>query len=229
MDGAAARHHVSRQVVDAVAEALLLTPAERRHLFELAGQPPPPDNGRPGRRVVGAELRALVRTLDPNPAYVMERCWDLLVYNTAYAGLVGGLDHPDEAERNGIWLLITRPAMRTLLVDSAGEAQQLIGQFRAVSGARTDLPRVASLVAGLTRASPDFARMWAAHAITAFTPSRKRFHHPVAGPLTLDYVKLGALDDPDQSLLTFLPADPATAARLPTLLACADRQMAAPM
>lgn len=132
--------------------------------------------------------------------------------------LVGGLDHLDDAERNGIWLLFTRPAMRTLLADWTGEAQQLIGQFRAANGARTDHPRVRALIDGLQQASPDFTRMWAEHPIREFAPARKHFHHPAAGPLTLDYIKLAALEDPDQHLLTFMPAEPGTAARLPELL-----------
>lgn len=217
---------VSRQVVDALARSLLLTAAERRHLFTLAGQPLPPESS-PGRPVVGAVLHALVSTLDPNPAYVMDQCWDLLTYNRAYDALVGGLDHLDEAERNGIWLLFTRPAMRTLLVDWTGEAQQLIGQFRAVNGARTDHPRVRTLIEGLA-AQPDFARMWAEHPICAFAPARKHFHHPAVGPLTLDYVKLATLEDPDQHLLTFVPADRDTAARLPELLAHANPHPTSP-
>jgi len=218
---------VSRQVVDALARSLLLTVAERRHLFTLADQPLPPESS-PGRPVVGAVLRALVTTLDPNPAYVMDQCWDLLTYNRAYDALVGGLDHLDEAERNGIWLLFTRPAMRALLADWTGEAQQLIGQFRAANGARTDHPRVRALIDGLQQASPDFARMWAAHPIRGFAPARKHFHHPALGPLTLDYVKLAALENPDQHLLTFVPANPDTAARLPELLAHASPHPTSP-
>ena len=212
---------VSRQVIDALARSLLLTAAERRHLFTLAGQTLPPESS-PGRPVVGAVLHALVNTLDPNPAYVMDQCWDLLTYNRACDTLVGGLDHLDETERNGIWLLFTRPAMRTLLADWTGEAQQLIGQFRAANGARTDHPRVRALIDGLQQASPDFARMWAEHPIRGFAPARKHFHHPALGPLTLDYVKLAALEDPDQHLLSFVPADPDTAGRLPDLLAHAS-------
>ncbi len=212
---------VSRQVIDALARTLLLTAAERRHLFTLAGQPLPLESS-PRRPVVGATLRALVTTLDPNPAYVMDQCWDLLTYNRAYDALVGGLDHLDQAERNGIWLLFTRPGMRTLLADWSGEAHQLIGQFRAANGARTDHPRVRALTEGLAQASPDFARMWAEHPIRGFAPARKHFHHPALGPLTLDYVKLAALEDPDQHLLTFMAADRDTAARLPELLAHAS-------
>ena len=45
-------------------------------------------------------LRRLVRTLRPNPAYVINPWWDLLVYNDAYAALLGGLDDRPPTERN---------------------------------------------------------------------------------------------------------------------------------
>jgi len=70
--------------------------------------------------------------------------------------------------------------------------------------------------------------MWAAHPIRGFAPARKHFHHPALGPLTLDYVKLAALEDPDQHLLTFVPANPDTAARLPELLAHASPHPTSP-
>ncbi len=108
--------------------------------------------------------------------------------------------------------------MRSLLVDWKGEAQQAIGQFRAANGARSNHPRVRELVDGLTENSSDFARMWAEHHIRGFASSRKHFQHPVVGDLAFDYAKLASVEDSDQHLLTFMPADRETADRLPRLL-----------
>jgi transcriptional regulator with XRE-family HTH domain len=60
---------VSRQVLDRLAGSLRLAPAERGHLFTLAGLSLPTEN--PGRPQVDATLRRLLDTLDPNPAYVV--------------------------------------------------------------------------------------------------------------------------------------------------------------
>lgn len=195
----------SRQVLDSLARALRLTPAERRHLFILSGAPLPA--GPRGRATtVSPTLRALVRTINPNPASVISHQWDLLAYNSAYERLVGGLDQLPEEERNSIWLLFTRPDMRTLLVDWQREARAVLGQFRAAAGQHPDDPRTAELVTALTAASPAFATMWSQHPIQAFTPSTKKFRHPSAGRIDLNYAKLTVAEEPGQHLLVFLPA-----------------------
>jgi transcriptional regulator with XRE-family HTH domain len=197
---------VSRQVLESLSGALRLTPAERRHLFALAGVALPDEPAR--RATVNPTLRALVDTLEPNPAHVINACWDLLAYNRAYERLVGGLDElPDEA-RNSIWLLFTRPAMRTLLVDWQREAREIMGQFRASAGRNPDDPRTAALISALTETSPTFAAMWSEHPIQSFTPATKHFLHPRAGRVDVNYTKLAVADDPTQHLVVFLPVTP---------------------
>ena len=218
---------VSRQVVDALARALRLTPAERRHLFALTGQPLPAESI--GRPQVGPILRALVNQLNPNPAYVIDDYWNILAWNRAQDRLVGGLDHLAEEECNTIWLLFTRPAWRQLLCDWAEEARRLVGQFRAVAGQHADEPRVHALVEGLHAASLEFRELWADHPIQAFTPARKQFQHPLVGRLTLDYVKLAPVENPSLHLVTYLPADAVTAARLDELAGTAGALAAAPL
>lgn len=122
---------VSRQVLDAVARALQLPATERRYLFALAGEPLPAD---PAPAPVSPTLQRLVDSLDPNPAYLVNPCYDILAWNRAEAGLIGDPARLPDAERNTIWLLFTDPAMRTLLVDWRGEAQRLLAQYRAAAG-----------------------------------------------------------------------------------------------
>lgn len=74
-------HAVSPDVLDALAHALKLDRAERSHLFTLAGlrvqrsDPPAP-------RVTPA-LRALLVALEPNPAYLLDRAWNMVAWNEA--------------------------------------------------------------------------------------------------------------------------------------------------
>lgn len=208
---------VSRQVLDSLASALRLSSAERSHLFVLAGSPLPAEPGRHG--TVPATLRALVDTLDPNPAHVINSSWDLLAYNRGYANLVGGLDDLPDEERNSIWLLFTRPSMRTLLVDWQREAREILGQFRASAGKNPGNQRIAALVDALLAESPTFASMWSAHPIQAFASATKHFSHPEAGRVDLNYTKLTVAEDPDQHLVVFLPVTPQDAARLAELCA----------
>ncbi len=195
---------VSRQVLDSLARALLLTAAERRHLFTLAGAALPVEPMQ--RTTVNPTLRALVDTLDPNPAHLINPCWDLLAYNRAYEMLVGGLDHLPEEERNSIWLLFTRPSMRTLLVNWHREAREILGQFRASIAQFPDHPRAEALIGGLSAISPAFVAMWSEHPVQAFAPTQKQFQHPRAGRVDLNYTKLSVGEDQHQHLVVFLPA-----------------------
>jgi len=205
---------VSRQVLDAVARALQLPATERRYLFALAGEHLPAD---PAPAPVSPTLQRLVDSLDPNPAYLVNPCYDILAWNRAEAGLIGDPARLPDAERNTIWLLFTDPAMRTLLVDWRGEAQRLLAQYRAAAGHHVGDPRFEALTTALYAASSEFRQCWERHDIAGFQPARKQFDHPHLGLLTLDYVKLAAVDHPDVKLVTYLPADEETRLKLPRL------------
>jgi transcriptional regulator with XRE-family HTH domain len=201
---------VSRQVIDSLARVLRMPAPERAHLFTLAGLALPAESAE--RPLVDDTLRRLVHTLHPNPAYVINPWWDLLVYNDAYAALLGGLDDRPSTERNSLWLTFTED--RGLLVDWTAEARQLLGQLRGHLARYPRDPRGPELVEALRENSPRFAELWEEHTVRRFAASRKRFRHPDVGRLDLDYVKLATADDERQQLVVFLPADDASAAKL---------------
>ncbi|MEY9888213.1 transcriptional regulator with XRE-family HTH domain [Catenulispora sp. MAP5-51] len=203
----------SRQVLDALAATLRLTAAERRHVFELAGesdagavQAPAAD----GCPAVGEHLRATVAALAPVPACLLDLHWDILAYNDAEAALYGGLDHLPSTRRNMIWLYFGWPGMREILKDFEAEAWSVLAQFRASADRNVGDPRFAEILADVTAADPDFPRRWDRHDIAAFTPALKRFIHPRHGPLTFRQTKLIAAENPDLHLLARHPADPST-------------------
>jgi len=99
----------------------------------------------------------------------------------------------------------------------AGLARGLLGQYRAQAGRRAGDPLVAARTAALCDASREFREWWGRHAVADFQSTRRVFNHPRVGRLVLDYVKLAAADAPDITLFTCLPADAATAGKLPAL------------
>jgi len=202
---------VSRPVADSLARALGLTPAERAHLFTLAGLAVPPVERTPP--VAEPMLARLVDALNPNPAYVASPWWDVLACNDAYASLIGGLARRPVAERNILWITFTESRTAGHLVDWAAEARAMTGQFRAALGRYPDDPRGPELLAALL-GEPSFRELWAEHTVTRFASARKRLRHPVLGRLDLDYTKLAAAADDRQSLVAFLPADAPAAALL---------------
>ena len=206
---------VSRQVIESLARVLRMTPAEREHLFTVAGLTLPAETA--GRPDVDDTLRRLVEALDPNPAFVANPWWDLLAYNRTYAALHGGLDDRPPAERNVLWLFFATDPARYLIANWDDEARQLVGQLRAHLAQYPADPRGPELVATLTAASPRFAGLWQEHGTARFRNYRKGYQHPVAGLLSLDYVKLEAASNDQQHLVVMLPADQASADKLSQL------------
>lgn len=205
---------VSRQVIDSLARTLRMPPPERAYLFDLAGLALPAEN--PGRPQVDDMLRRLVETLRPNPAYVVNPWWDVLCYNETYGALLG-LDGRPVTERNSLWLMFTDTHAASVLVDWASEVAQLVGQLRAHLARYPKDPRGPELVEALRKASARFGELWDEHDVRPFRAARKRFRHPAAGRLDLDYVKLAAADDDQQQLIVFLPATEQDAAKLTDL------------
>src|SRR5689334_16261827 len=77
-------HSVSADVLGALARGLHLTDAERAHLFHLAGYRV---DGAAGDAEVTPALRVLLDELEPNPAYLLDRCWNIVAWNDAEARL----------------------------------------------------------------------------------------------------------------------------------------------
>jgi transcriptional regulator with XRE-family HTH domain len=206
------RFSVSRQVIESLARVLRMTPAEREHLFTVAGLALPAQTS--GPPVVDDTLRRLVDALDPNPAFVANPWWDLLAYNQAYSALHGGLDDRPPAERNVLWLFFATDPARYLIINWPDEARQLVGQLRVHLAQYPGDSRGPQLVAALTAASAKFAELWREHGTARFRNYRKGYQHPAAGLLSLDYIKLTAASDDQQHLIALLPADQATADKL---------------
>lgn len=59
------------------------------------------------------------------------------------------------------------------------------------------------LVGELTTGSALFAALWAGHDVRIHTTGTKRFHHPVAGDLSLQFETLALPGDEGQTLFTF--------------------------
>jgi transcriptional regulator with XRE-family HTH domain len=201
---------VSRQVIDSLARVLRLPPEDRAHMFTLAGLVLPAESPVPPQ--VDGTLRRLTHELNPNPACVISVWWDLLVVNEAYAVMIGGLEHRPQPERNSLWLTFTGSQTRGLYVDWEDEARQLVDQLRIQLAQHPTDTRGPRLVENLQHASPQFAELWQEPPVRHFHSSRKRFRHPEAGRIDLDYIKLAS--DGDTYLIAFLPSDAVSAERL---------------
>lgn len=177
----------SRQVLDALARALRLSPAEREHLLRLSGMTPAEAGELP--RSLPPSVHRLLSRLDDVPVAVYDAAWMLLSWNRPWAALFGEPHRPGRA-RNLLWQLFAEPAGESRIVRTDEERQAFaasaVADLRAASGRYPGDPGMQALIADLRRASTRFAALWESHAVEPQVSSRKTIAHPEVGLLTLD-------------------------------------------
>ena len=206
----------SAQVLQAIADALLLDPSERSYLFTLAELAEPPE--RQQDEEIPAFLPVLLRQLDPYPAAVQNARWDVLAFNRSFDGLVGMGSVP-RSERNALMLYFTDPNRRQWWAEWEEHAPRLVSQFRTVMARHVSDPAYQQLLDRIRQASPVFDRLWQQHEVGMYGAAPKHFRHPVVGELSLTRFHLWAEPRVDGLLAVgYTPADRATEVRLGRLL-----------
>jgi len=127
----------SAQVLDALAAALRMSAAERRYLHVLAYGPDEDhanhqnndENGAPPERLDPA-VADLVQRLEPFPALVKGRRWDVLAANPAARELFADWATPRTQERNLVRWMFTTDQAREVYLEWEPEARALLGRFR---------------------------------------------------------------------------------------------------
>ncbi|WP_432048435.1 helix-turn-helix domain-containing protein [Streptomyces asiaticus] len=206
-------------VLDALARALRLSPDERAHLGNLAR--PPRAGRRPARRAESARpaTRRLLAAMDGVPAVVLGLRFDVLAWNPLGHALIAGHLPADAPERpadrpNTQRMLFLDSHTRELYPDWTGEARRAVSSLRLVAGAHPDDRRLAELVGELTVKSGEFAALWSRHPVRRCAFGTKSFHHPLVGPLELDFEMTRLPDSGGQALLMYgaEPGSPSEAA-----------------
>jgi transcriptional regulator with XRE-family HTH domain len=208
----------SLEVLEALAQAMRLTPAERTHLILLGrGEEPPPCKY--GSERVAPSLRRLIENLGANPAYVLGRRWDYLAWNAAATALLGDFDALPRGERNQIWRHFMDPARRELFVDWGRSSRLIVAKFRADHARHLGDPAFEALIEALRKSSPEFLREWKRHEVARSSAGRKEVRHPVAGTMVFEHAVFSPIDEPEQRLILYTPLpEHDTAAKFARLL-----------
>nr|WSX78906.1 helix-turn-helix transcriptional regulator [Streptomyces sp. NBC_00899] len=202
-------------VLDALARALRLSPAELRHLHLIGrGEVPLPAHDRP---LVGGSLRALLDGMPLLPAYVLDFRLDVLAHNAAAAALFGDDFGTAGADNLARALFLPTP-VRAMQLDWARVARETVGNLRANLARHPDDRRLRELIAELRSASADFTTWWDDHTVRERDHGTKRVRHPAVGELTVNYDALATPGGFDQCLIAVTPADPAAERALRTLV-----------
>jgi MmyB-like transcription regulator ligand binding domain len=191
---------VSSSVLDNLARVLLLNPAERLQLFQLAlRQPVLNSTSKP--ETVSPLIRRIIDQMDPIPAIVIGRRWDVLAWNRGARAFFLDFEQVPTNERNMLWLLFTNPALRSLVVDWRERAQDTLARFRADYGRHAGDAHFVQLVERLMSVSPEFAQWWPRFDIQPMSEGRREYDHPLGGRMIVEHATFLVGDNPELGLL----------------------------
>jgi len=187
--------HPSRHVLESLAQALRLSTAEEQHLFLLAGQE------RLSKMLVEEEqvtpaLQRVVDALNPHPAFVIGRRWDVLTWNRS-ADLLFHFHEPcPPHSRNVVWRFFMREAS-TLDLHWEKQAQNLVAQFRADYARYPGDASFQEVIEDLQRVSPQFRLWWEQQDVRGLPDGPRAMDHPTLGELEFDHVTFQTSITPD--------------------------------
>jgi transcriptional regulator with XRE-family HTH domain len=222
----------SADVLDRIARALMLTDAEREHLF-LLGLGRPPGLRYPAGEGISPRLQRMLDAFEFVPAQIKTATWDIVAWNRAAEAVLydaaGGEGMPAPAERNILRRIFLDPKVRAAQLDWMSVARFAVATFRADAARAGATEAVKALVEELSRRSPEFDALWRANDVSTYGEGTKHLRHRTAGMLALDYSSFAVEGRPDLGLLIFSPATPEDAAKIRALVdAHAGRELPRP-
>ncbi|HWK91471.1 MAG TPA: helix-turn-helix transcriptional regulator [Luteimicrobium sp.] len=199
----------SASVLDAVSRALQLDETERAHLLDLARAADGiPTSGRPRRRSSKPapprpSLQWALSAITDAVAFVRDPRQNLLATNELgrafYSPVIGDGGRVPNLAR----FQFLDPAARDFYPDWDLFAEMCVAIMRAEAGRDPHDKALQDLVGELSTCSETFRRLWAAHDVRTHGAGTKRFHHPVAGELTLAYEELAITAEPGNVVMIY--------------------------
>lgn len=195
----------SAAVIESLARALQLDPAERDHLRELARQADKADSA---ERVVTRSdapvgVLRMLEALRPLPTLITNRIGDFVAWNPSGLRLLHGLSDWPEAERNAARYGFLHPAARDLYADWEAQVSGLVSGLRRLTSIEPNATDVAALVSELRESSVDFRRIWDRYDIDLYATGSQALRHPEVGDLTVEYQVLRIEGEGGLTMMTF--------------------------
>jgi transcriptional regulator with XRE-family HTH domain len=169
---------VSQRTLDAVSTALKLTPAEQKHLYQLATGAVPaiaPD------QTVDPTLRDVLDGFHTGPAMLLNVRMDVVAANPLAVAIFGDLAAAPEFEQNWLWYLYENHHM---IGEWESQARELTATFRASLCEHANDPAYNRLMNKLLETSETFRRFWDEHDVGELDDVPPlTMTHPTYGPL----------------------------------------------
>ena len=209
----------SADVLDRIAKGLMLTEPEREHMFML-GLGRPPEVRYKAVDGVSPRLQRVLDAMPLSPAIIKTATWDVVGWNKAAAALLTDYALLPREQRNILRLMFGSTRIRAVQEDWQSVARFVVGAFRAdvARAGATASQEVSSLVAELSRLSPEFEALWQDNQVVAHGEGVKRIHHPEAGLLELEFSSFAVEGRPELGMIVYNPASPADADHIRALI-----------
>ncbi|MFE5815387.1 helix-turn-helix transcriptional regulator [Streptomyces sp. NPDC056479] len=206
---------VSVQVLDALARTLMLDPSERSHIFQLAGAvDPTPATTCPS---VTPAMRAVLEQLEPYPACLQNSRYDILAHNRTYGLLLCDLEAVPPEDRNCLILSYTHQEWQSSIVHLEEVQRLMAARFRAAMAGHLAEPAWKMLLKRLSTESPEFREVWERHEVVSHRGKRKEFLNRHVGRVVVDHTDLWLSPEVGPRMVTYVPADEESRARLEKL------------
>ncbi len=195
----------SPRVLESLAEALMLTEAEREHLF-LVGIGRPPKSQSASRDGITPQLQRFLDALTFVPATIANPQWDIVAWNDAARVALADYGALSKDERNILRRMFLDRETRTAQEDWESVARFLVATFRAETARAGEDDRAAELIAELSSKSAEFAAMWDEKDVQWTGEGVKRIRHALVGTIEFEFSSFAVDGRPDLRLVTYTPA-----------------------
>src|ERR1700685_601403 len=207
----------SADVLDRISHAMMLTTAEREHLF-LLGLGRPPEVRYHAPEGITPRLQRLLDTLGHSPAFIRTAIWDVIAWNRAAAAVLTDYSTLPDGQRNVLRMMFRDSRVRAAQSNWQSVARYVVASFRADVARAGAARNVQSLVDELCATSPEFAAMWRDNDVQGHGDGVKVLHHPTAGPLAMEFSAFAVDGRPDLNMMIYNPATPKDADKIRALL-----------
>ncbi|MFD5795467.1 helix-turn-helix domain-containing protein [Streptomyces diastatochromogenes] len=191
--------NVSAEVLSAISRVLNLDDTQRQYVWRLAGlgsshtaSSPPPD---------AESLQPFVDNWLPNPAYIADRVWNVVVANSAARELMA----LDCGSGNVMEDFFLNAQARNRYPHWDQDAATLVARFRAHAANHPGDPLLAAAVDRLLSRSKQFSALWNAQEVQEDSCGIDLLEHPRAGELSLRRTTLDFTPRLGLRLTVFLP------------------------
>jgi transcriptional regulator with XRE-family HTH domain len=207
----------SAEVLDRISSALMLTEAEREHIYIL-GLGRPPEVKYRGTDGISPRLQRVLDALPYSPALIKTPTWDVIAWNRAATLLLTDYSKIPPKERNILRFLFTDGRVRAAQEEWEKVARFVVASLRADATRAGAEAEVAALAQELSLSSPEFERLWRSNDVASEGDGTKRLRHPILGTLELEFSTFAVEGRPDLSMIIYNASNEETLTKIVELI-----------